>query len=104
MLARGYPRLIFWSGLVSLLVNIALNIILIPRYGISGAAVATSISYTLNFVVLVIAFRYLTGTPVISMLIPRYSDLKLLSRRLRAELADDYDSNSISESNDSEGN
>ncbi len=94
MLARGYPRLIFWSGLVSLCTNVALNVILIPRYGIDGAAVATSISYSLNFIILVSAFTYLTGTPLISLLVLRSSDLRLLARRLRAESSERNDSGS----------
>lgn len=94
MLARGYPRLIFWSGLVALCTNVVLNVILIPRYGIDGAAVATSISYSLNFIILISAFTYLTGTSLISLLVLRSSDLGLLVKRLRAESSERNDSDS----------
>ncbi len=94
MLARGYPRFIFWSGLASLCTNVVLNIILIPRYGIDGAAVATSISYSLNFIILVTAFTHLTGTPLVSLLVLRRSDLRLLMRRLRAGSSERNDSDS----------
>lgn len=87
MFARGYPRFIFWSGLISLSANVLLNIVLIPRYGINGAAIATSISYTLNFVILVTAFVRLTGAPLVSLVIPRLDDIRLLMGGLRAMIA-----------------
>ncbi|NDV42143.1 flippase [Flagellimonas sediminis] len=37
--------LIFIRGLIGLIVNISLNIVLIPEYGLKGAAIATLISY-----------------------------------------------------------
>ncbi len=83
LLARGYPRVILFGGLAALIVNILLNLLFIPRYGISGAAVATSISYSLNFVILATAFVRLTGVSLCSFLVPRIADIRLVSRRIR---------------------
>ena len=41
----------FWTALIGAVVNIALNIILIPRYGAIGASVATYASYFVVFIV-----------------------------------------------------
>jgi len=48
---RGKPMLNTYSIGISLLLNIILNIILIPFWGINGAALATTISYTIMFLV-----------------------------------------------------
>ena len=47
--ARGRPGLSSWTGLVGLLVNVGLNLWWIPRYGILGAAWASSVSYGVIF-------------------------------------------------------
>jgi O-antigen/teichoic acid export membrane protein len=41
----GYPPVTLWAPAVSLSVNLVLNLVLIPRLGLIGAALATSISY-----------------------------------------------------------
>ncbi len=41
----GRPKIHLYTSLITLLVNIALNYLLIPRWGIFGAAVASSLSY-----------------------------------------------------------
>ncbi|MFC1550243.1 polysaccharide biosynthesis C-terminal domain-containing protein [Candidatus Neomarinimicrobiota bacterium] len=53
----GYTRLALWNSLVAFVLNIILNIILIPRYGIYGAAWATLISLTLISLLRVIQVR-----------------------------------------------
>ncbi|MCO8244775.1 MULTISPECIES: flippase [unclassified Haladaptatus] len=47
MPAINRPRILLYNNLVVLLLNLALNTLLIPRYGIIGGAVATTISYFL---------------------------------------------------------
>ena len=42
----GYIRLVFWNSLGAFILNIVLNIILIPKFGALGAAWATLISMT----------------------------------------------------------
>ena len=56
--ARGYPGYGTISSVVALLTNIGLNILLIPRMGMAGAALATSISYSLmSFLSLIFFIR-----------------------------------------------
>ncbi|WP_123539422.1 flippase [Halosimplex salinum] len=46
LVALGKSKIIFVFTAVSAIINVVLNLILIPLYGIVGAAVATAISYT----------------------------------------------------------
>jgi len=47
LLANNLTRISFYCTLIGALINIILNILLIPRIGINGAAIATLISYTM---------------------------------------------------------
>lgn len=58
--ARGKPELNAVSNLVGLVINVSFNILFIPRFGIIGAAMATSISYTLTSIIFLISFLKLT--------------------------------------------
>ena len=46
--ARGYPMLNNYIDLIVLAINITLNLLWIPRYGITGAAWASTFSYTFS--------------------------------------------------------
>jgi len=45
LLAENYTKISFLRTLIGAVINVILNIILIPRYGTNGAAIATVISY-----------------------------------------------------------
>ena len=84
---RGKPgtgTLILIAGLV---VNVAINLWLIPRYGIDGAAVASSVSYLLTALLTLIVFHRLSGRGWIETLVIRRSDLVALLGALRAGVA-----------------
>ena len=55
----GYTRLVFWNSLGAFIINLVLNIILIPKYGIMGAAWATLISMTVLCLIRVIEVQLL---------------------------------------------
>ncbi len=42
---KSYTRISFFRTFIGAIVNVLLNIVLIPKYGINGAAFATLISY-----------------------------------------------------------
>lgn len=67
--SRGKPELNALSNLIGLLVNVIFNILLIPRFGIVGAAMATSISYTLTSSIFLISFIKLTGLTLKELLV-----------------------------------
>ncbi len=60
--AKGQQKLSFWILIVSATVNIALNIILIPRLGIAGAAYASVVSYSICGVLFLYNLRRLKLT------------------------------------------
>jgi O-antigen/teichoic acid export membrane protein len=85
--ARGYPRASMWAGLVAVVSNIAANLVLIPRFGLAGAALSSTISYTLCAVVLVAYFRRVTGVSVTALVVPTVADARYLARAIARELA-----------------
>ena len=45
LVVMGKTRLIMWAGLLGAALNVALNVALIPPLGITGAAIASMVSY-----------------------------------------------------------
>lgn len=60
----------------SVVCNIILNMILIPKFNIIGAAVASLISYTVCAIVFVIYFNRATGISIRNIILPRKEDFK----------------------------
>ncbi len=54
---RGYPHYNSISSGASLLATVILDVLLIPRFGIVGAAQASTISYSLGFLLILIFYR-----------------------------------------------
>lgn len=52
------------SSVISVILNIVLNYIMIPKYGINGAAIATSVSYTIGTIYLHFSFSNIFSNPV----------------------------------------
>ena len=80
IVGRGRPgtgTLILVAGLAA---NIVSNLLLIPPFGINGAAASSSISYILTAALTLVAFRKLSGRGVIETLVVRRSDLVALRR------------------------
>lgn len=58
LMMTAYQKILFWITSFTLLLNIALNIILIPRMGMIGASIATGISVILwNILGLIFVFK-----------------------------------------------
>ncbi len=83
LLARGYPHVNMWAGLAALAVNMGLNIVMIPLMGISGAALATTVSYTLHLFIILVSFCRITGLRVWDVLVPVTGDLDRFPRAVR---------------------
>ena len=58
LMAENRLRLIFFSSLAPLIINVLLNLYLIPRYGIFGAALATLIAYSSILVFIIYSQLY----------------------------------------------
>jgi O-antigen/teichoic acid export membrane protein len=81
----GNPKINLWSNAIGLIFTIGLALILIPLFGITGAAITTSVSYISSVVYQYVIFFQQTRTPF-SEWIPRMNDLrdfrKILSRAI----------------------
>ena len=73
---------VFW--LTTLAVNLALNLALVPSWGARGAALASSISYTLIFILVASLFRMRTGNRLAATLVLRADELRELLSMARA--------------------
>jgi O-antigen/teichoic acid export membrane protein len=51
-IALGKPKMVFFCQFITLVTNFLLDLLLIPQYGITGAAIASSISLVLNNILL----------------------------------------------------
>jgi Na+-driven multidrug efflux pump len=81
-----------------LTVNIVANLILVPRFGINGAAASSSISYGLTAIVTLAVFQRLSGRSIVETLVIRPSDLRAarglleaVVRRLRGGRGEDIE-------------
>ena len=73
--ARGKPQYSSIFAVVSLVATLALDLILIPRMGIQGAALASSSAYFLQSVLLAVTLKYQLKTSWRSLLIPSQMEL-----------------------------
>lgn len=73
---RGRRRVVAVSSFAATSANLVLNIFLIPRLGATGAALSSSVTYTLAAALLLRAFTRETGVPVRSCLVPRLRDAR----------------------------
>ncbi len=90
LLARGKPMINTYITFLALFSNIILNVILIPKYGIIGAAWASSISYSLATIIKILAYCRLSGNSVSDVLLPQRSDINYyldISHRIKQKIA-----------------
>ena len=72
---RGFPRYMMYAGILSAAVTVTMYFVLIPILGEWGAALASSISYTLSTLIVVAFFRRVTRVPLRRALVPTRADL-----------------------------
>ncbi len=81
---RGKPSIVLNSVVLGLILNVSINLILIPRLGIFGAALASVISYTVCAILLIFAFvRFSDGTSFRDLIILSRKDLTLYLKLFR---------------------
>jgi len=92
--ARSKQVVNTFSGVLALIINVVLNIFLIPTWGIVGAAFATAVAYTAACVVLIGFFLAESRMSLASVLLPRMEDVRYFATlaqrglgRARARLA-----------------
>ena len=77
---RGRPAVALWSVAPAVALNVVLNFFLIPRYGIEGAAVASSLSYTAAVIFYTVAYARVVEVPLAAILSYRRSDFAFLNK------------------------
>ncbi len=78
---RGLPLLNTYVGAIGVVLQVALNLVWIPRYGASGAAWATTVSYGITLAVRLWMYMRLSGNSWATVIVPQPSDW-LLYRQL----------------------
>ncbi|HEX2908073.1 MAG TPA: flippase [Phototrophicaceae bacterium] len=80
---RGKPGINGALALFALIVNIVANLILIPVQSYSGAAIASSISYSILALTLMVVFCRLSKSPWHELLVPTKDDFRLWRRGIQ---------------------
>lgn len=80
---RGKPEISIYTGVTALVVNIILNIIFIPKWGITGAAIASTISYSLSFMITLYFYGKISGNSWLITILPQKEDFQLYKNYLR---------------------
>jgi O-antigen/teichoic acid export membrane protein len=73
---RGKPQFGAYAAFISLAVNIPLNLYLIPKWGIPGAAFASTVAYILATIVVIIAFSKISKKSWTDIIFIKKSDFK----------------------------
>ncbi len=79
---RGRPGLVAFGTTLSLVFNIGLNFMLIPRFGIVGASLSSVFSYTLQAAVAVYFAGKLSGHSPLALFVPGRDEVHLLMTTL----------------------
>jgi O-antigen/teichoic acid export membrane protein len=80
----GLPRAIPLFWIATMVINIALDLALVPKFGATAAAAVSSISYSLIFLSVAFYFRYKTGISFKRSLLLRGQELRsLLNIRIK---------------------
>lgn len=82
--SQGRPLVNTMITLAALMVTLAADIALIPAFGASGAAAASSLAYTVHFCAALYAYRRISGRPALDAVLPRLADARLYADALRS--------------------
>jgi O-antigen/teichoic acid export membrane protein len=74
LVQSGHARSVSAAQLTGLAVNLCLNLVLIPALVERGAAVASSVSYTLTFLIVAWSIGRVDGRGMVRVLVPRHRD------------------------------
>jgi Na+-driven multidrug efflux pump len=73
---RGWPHYPSLTSALALIVTIGGDLLLIPRLGIVGAALASTLAYGVQTIVLLVIYTRVTRTRWQELLIPRRDDVR----------------------------
>ncbi|GAB4368765.1 MAG: hypothetical protein Kow0042_10100 [Calditrichia bacterium] len=73
---RGIPQISMYISILIFILKVVLNMVTIPRMGISGAALSSSIAYIFATILIGWTFKRITGTPIHKLFLIRWGDFK----------------------------
>jgi O-antigen/teichoic acid export membrane protein len=76
--SKGFPLVCIFMPLVAFGLNVALNVWLLPKWGIIGASVATSIAYLVWFFSLLFYENHRSGKKLVGCMLPVQDDVDFL--------------------------
>jgi O-antigen/teichoic acid export membrane protein len=82
--SRGRPLVNTVITTLALVVTIAADVALIPAFGASGAAAASSMAYGAHLCAALVAYQRISGKRAIDALLPRPGDIDLYADALRS--------------------
>ncbi|HZP56111.1 MAG TPA: polysaccharide biosynthesis C-terminal domain-containing protein [Dehalococcoidia bacterium] len=85
--SRGRPLVNTAITAVSVVVTLVADVVLIPAFGVNGAAVASSLAYLVHFGAALVAYRRISGAPALDAVLARPSDARLYAEAARGLIA-----------------
>ena len=79
---QGRPELNIYINIATIIINILLIVLLIPRYGIIGAAWSTTIAYSAAFLIMTVVYSKISGNRILDVILPKKSDFKIYKNLL----------------------
>jgi stage V sporulation protein B len=79
----GRPIYSTYIAGASVILTVALDLIFIPRYGIAGAAAASSVVYTLTTIATIVVFRKESGAGILETIVIQPQDFGYYTRAVR---------------------
>lgn len=86
LISRGEARRASRVSLITFVPALIAYLVLIPRMGAIGAALASLFAYGLQSALAIILYRRVTGSPIGAFFLPTREDLRILSTRARGLL------------------
>jgi O-antigen/teichoic acid export membrane protein len=77
----GKPQYATYTSGITVVITLVLDILLIPLYDITGAAIASSLAYIASTILSIIWFSRETGTSWAHVIVPRVEDVTTLAKR-----------------------
>lgn len=82
--SKGKPELNAYTSFIAMILNIILNVILIPKFGYMGAAVATSIAYVANTIMRIALYKKVEKNFSLSRLKFGMDDIRFLKQKIKS--------------------
>ena len=80
----GFPEWNSYVAAVALVLSVALDVWMIPRWGIPGAAIASSLTYGTSTLLTIWNYRRLSGISLRELLVPTPADVRMLLGSLQS--------------------